>query len=233
MESNFVVPDLAIKYILLQRTDLQRYHGIANKLRVPYYPYIYSIEAFLRRKRIKQGFVQQILEDYEIIKPYLHKNVSRILDIGCGVAGIDVFLYENYGCSSELEFFLLDRTEISNKVYYMFEREAAFYNSLEAAKLMLLSNGIKEKQIHLISVKPDYQISLSSVDLVISLISWGYHYPISVYLEKVYELLNCGGKLIVDVRKGSDGEDELRQRFKTIEPILEDEKKLRFVAVKV
>jgi len=47
MESNFIVPDLTVKYILLQRTELQRYQTIAKKLRLPYHPYISSIETFV------------------------------------------------------------------------------------------------------------------------------------------------------------------------------------------
>jgi SAM-dependent methyltransferase len=232
MESNFIVPDLTVKYILLQRTELQRYQTIAKKLRLPYQPYISSIETFLRGEKIKQGLVEQISNEYEIIKPYLHSNVSRILDIGCGIAGIDILLYRHYGCSSKLDFFLLDKTEINKNVYYNLEKEATFYNSLQAAKLMLWSNGIDEKNIHLMSVTPDYQINVSNIDLVISLISWGFHYPISVYLNKVYDLLNWGGQLILDVRKGSNGEDELRQKFKKVELIVEDDKKFRFSLIK-
>jgi len=59
MESNFIVPDLTVKYILLQRTELQRYQTIAKKLRLPYHPYISSIETFLRGEKLSKVWLSK------------------------------------------------------------------------------------------------------------------------------------------------------------------------------
>ena len=50
-------------------------------------------------------------------------------------------------------------------------------------------------------------------DVVISIISWGFHYPVSTYLEDVHEALVPGGVAILDIRNGTDGVAALRRRF--------------------
>lgn len=42
------------------------------------------------------------------------------------------------------------------------------------------------------------------LDLVISLVSWGFHFPVSTYLDQVHDLLREGGRLILDLRKRKD-----------------------------
>lgn len=42
-------------------------------------------------------------------------------------------------------------------------------------------------------------------DVVVSLLSWGFHYPISTYAPR------CSGVMVVDVRKGTNGEGDLRK----------------------
>jgi len=47
--------------------------------------------------------------------------------------------------------------------------------------------------------------------LVISTLSWGFHYPISTYIKSVFNLLNDKGLLILDLRKGETSNEELRK----------------------
>lgn len=51
--------------------------------------------------------------------------------------------------------------------------------------------------------------ALKTVDLVFSLVSWGYHYPVTDYLEDACALLRPGGTLILDVRTGTDGREKI------------------------
>jgi SAM-dependent methyltransferase len=230
---DLVVPDCAVKYILLQRTELQRYFRTFKKIRFLYYTYFIPLEAYLMRQQIKEKFALKLLEEYQIMKPYLPTQASRIVDIGSGIAGIDVFLYHHYRHSiPKLDLFLLDQTETNKNIYYGFHQQASYYNSLEVAKLMLMSNKVNEENIHLISVNSYYEIECSSADLIISLISWGYHYPVSTYLEQVYQWLKPGGRLILDVRKGSDGENELKQKFPENHLIMQDKKRRRILLIK-
>jgi len=79
--------------------------------------------------------------------------------------------------------------------------------------------------VHLIEAMENNDIDINStVDLIISLISWGFHYPVDTYLEKAYDLLNKDGILILDVRKDTNGLDLLTQRLGAYKVILETAK---------
>jgi hypothetical protein len=65
---------------------------------------------------------------------------------------------------------------------------------------------------------------------VISLISWGFHYPVNVYLSEVSRVLSKNGAVILDVRKDSPGLNDLRSRFGTVTTLSEKPKFLRVLA---
>ena len=60
--------------------------------------------------------------------------------------------------------------------------------------------------------------------LMVSLISWGFHYPIATYLNLVVERLNEGGRLILDVRRESGGREARASPFAACDVICEDAK---------
>ncbi len=97
----------------------------------------------------------------------------------------------------------------------MFKDSGAFYNSLEIAQTTLVENGVPEDRISLIEASEDGRIDLEdeSIDLVISTISWGFHYPVSTYLDSVHRILSENGSLIIDVRDDTGGAHELRSKF--------------------
>jgi SAM-dependent methyltransferase len=230
-QANFAVPDEAVKFILLQRTGLQKFNfRIFRKLGVPYYPHFCLWESKLRRDSVVPDFTQSIMLDYEEIRAHLPAQASQILDIGCGVAGIDVALNQHY-TSQPPRFYLLDRSTVSSKVFYDFHAEAAYYNSLDAARAMLVNNGVAPPNVVCLEATEKNEIAGPvGIDLVISLISWGFHYPVSVYLPEVARVLSPHGSIILDVRKDSPGLDDLRGRFGQVAIISEKPKFLRVLA---
>lgn len=208
--NKIIIPKSAYQYIIYQQTSIKTY-GDVEKM-----------------------FNEQILTDYESMKDFLPGKCHAILDIGCGVCGIDVALYNHYDRSEYIRFYLLDRTEIS-KLVYGFSEKPAFYNSLDVAKELLSSNGILPKQLNFIEAPVEngtFALTLE-MNLVISLFAWGFHFPVLKYISQVYQLLGSGGKLIIDIRKGTDGRSELVKYFgNDIRQILEDKKYIRVVATK-
>lgn len=171
--------------------------------------------------------------EYETIKEHLPQTCENILYIGCGMAGIDIFLFQHYQSDTNIDYFLFDKTEINQKVFYGYKEKNAFYNSLILAKSFLRLNGIDESKIHLIEVSSNNQISVDcSFDLVISLISWGFHYPLSRYLDNAYELLNENGTLILDLRKKTENQAILQDKFSSVKQIAEGQKYYRMLATK-
>jgi SAM-dependent methyltransferase len=151
-------------------------------------------------------YEQELNEDYGNLQSSLPRRVRAILDIGCGLAGIDLLLHRHY--AGHLEVHLLDRDGLSD-LYYGFRNEAAFYNSLSMARAFLTLNGVPHDQISTHNVDQVGFPTGRKFDIVLSLISWGFHYPISTYSEQVRSSLAPGGTVIVDVRRGTAGREEL------------------------
>jgi hypothetical protein len=68
-------------------------------------------------------------------------------------------------------------------------------------------------------------------DLVVSLLSAGFHYPISEYSEFALRTLKPGGALVFDCRKNVDQQDFL-SGFSEVNTISDDTKSVRIVAIK-
>ncbi|MEK7213621.1 MAG: glycosyltransferase [Patescibacteria group bacterium] len=234
-----IIPDDSIKYILFQRTAYIIYINNIwiNKIiiRIPFLTYnrMFLLEARLFKKRTKRLFSEDMMREYEIIKEFLPSKPQNILDIGCGVAGIDIMLHKYYKSSNHFpDFYLLDKTELNKNVYYGIEKVAAHYNSLSVARNLLEINGVESSKIHTQEVTGSPIFSGRKFDLIISLISWGFHYPISTYLDEVYNALLMGGILIVDVRKKTDGELLLEKKFGPLQIIFEAQKYRRVLVIK-
>lgn len=219
MNADLFIPDIACKFILLQRTDFIRftkkrpYRFLVNRVPLITYERVVALEARVRRPEIKRQYRDCMNEEYGSIKDHLPERCATVLDIGCGLAGIDVLLDRHYAKQAP-SFFLLDRTHVEEDVFYMFEDKGAFYNSLELTEQVLAANGVDDARVHLLDATDGNDIPIAGqVDLALSLLSWGFHYPVATYLNTVYELLNDGGCVIIDVRKGTDGLDLLANKF--------------------
>lgn len=232
------IPDEAVKFILFQRTGYLRfpitplYRHVLRHLPVslPLYNLVIAVESRFGRARIKALYDADMQNEYNSIKHVLPDSCSSVLDIGCGVAGIDVFINRHYSEQAP-DFYLLDKSRVEKSVFYMFHEQAAFYNSLDVARETLHANGISPECIHLLEANDRNEISMDvPVDLVLSLISWGFHYPVDIYVERVHELLSENGVVILDVRKGTDGIDVLWRVFGQVDVILETEKQYRVMA---
>lgn len=239
MDKGIVIPDDVVKYILFQRTGYIKYaKGKLFMLINKYGPWSYyekavAWEAGFRKEQIKDLFQQDIYNEYLKIRDHLPSTCNSLLDIGCGVGGIDLFLFRHYHQNPSLQLYLLDKTLINKRVFYNYRSKGAFYNSLPATKNVLNMNGIPAENIHLLEATEDNRIDIAQkVDVVISLISWGFHYPVQTYLDRVYELLHEKGRLIIDLRRDQQGIKELERKFSAVTPIKESKTALRVLAIK-
>lgn len=243
MTSRLSIPDEAVRYILFQRTEYSvtpitlLYRHLLNHLPfpLPVPNLVFPVEARLRKRSIKALYGRDMAREFASIAPFLPAGGSAILDIGCGVAGIDVLLHRHYAGRSAADrgpdLYLLDKTRTETSVYYMFKQRGAFYNSLEVARKLLVANGVPERRVHLLEATSRNEIAVQTkVDLVLSLISWGFHYPVETYVDRVRGLLADGGVVILDVRKGTAGVDALKRRFRQIDLVFERTKWYRLAA---
>lgn len=238
MTADLSIPRSAASYILFQRTAYITFpkrtvFRIARKL-LPFLNYerSVSLEAKLRNASICREYLEDISREYDSIKDYLPGECERLLDIGCGVAGIDLFLDQHYG-NRQPHIYLLDKSHVEEKVFYLYKDKGAFYNSLEVAKEVLTTNGIDPGHVHLIEATDNNDINTDDrMDLIISLISWGFHYPVETYLDRAYETLKPGGRLIIDVRKETGGIEAIENKFGEYQVVLDDKKHLRVCATR-
>ncbi|HEX5138920.1 MAG TPA: class I SAM-dependent methyltransferase [Planctomycetota bacterium] len=229
------VPDEALRFLLFQRTDylaLPRrpllYRALRRLSRRPPLDAAIALESQWRGGAVRRAFNRDMAREYAEIAPHLPRRAAAILDIGCGVGGIDVLLHRHYGSP---RLYLADRTETSGEVYYGFSERGAFYNSLEATRRLLVANGVPESALRFREVGEPCRLDVpEGVDLAISLISWGFHYPVEVYADQVRALLRPGGRVILDARKGTDGRAQLEARFPRVTRISESRKKERLCA---
>jgi SAM-dependent methyltransferase len=190
------------------------------------------LEARLRGASVGSAYADAVAADYAEIAACLPEHVDAVLDIGCGMAGIDVLLYRHYRRAPDLRIHLFDRsgTDVAAFRYGMGAADR-FYSSLTAARALLVDNGVPEAQISLWEASapmpiPDEQ----TFDLVISLLSWGHHYPVETYLAEVQRRLRPGGRVILDVRRETGGEDALRTAFSDVQVVAVTGKHTRCVA---
>ena len=189
-----------------------------------------SCEKWIRLQRSgykdwRADFWADMKLEYEMMKQYLPKECHCIVDIGCGVGGIDVFLSKHYG---NPDLWLFDNQINSDKVVYGFDNGKSFYNSFEATRDLMKVNDILNCHLH--DIRNREPAIYGKADLVVSLLSWGYHYPVSEYIDYVYAILSENGVVIMDVREKTDGIEQLRKVFSCVEIIKTFNKADRIIA---
>lgn len=165
-------------------------------------------ERLLREQRTSLGIVaeygQTLLRTYESFAHLLPERAERIMDIGCGMAGIDVYLHRHY---PEAEIVLVDKQGTAPRInsgYNKHKDRFAHYHDFDGALELLRQNGVNMDRIKTHDVTQQ-RIPEDEFDVVISLLSWGFHYPIHDYAPNI----KPGGVIIADCRVGSPAQDEL------------------------
>jgi hypothetical protein len=233
---NIRIPEDAIPYILYQRTGYLQTSKLFRLLStIGNIKGFYKLSVRVKAKWFSENIIREydadILNDFNMFKSLLPDNIRSCLDIGCGVAAIDVLISRHYG--NKVEIYLIDKTFVENKIYYDYTNKGAFYNSLDVAKNLLEKNGVKSIDIHIQEATEDNRVLFHTTpDLVLSLLSWGFHYPILTYLDEVYNKQPEGGILIVDVRKKSGDGNKIKSMYGNIQIIYEAPKYFRLLARK-
>ena len=220
--NSLLIPRRALPLIVFQRTEYleKRLHllgRVVRRLPILHRFFVY-LKSILYAAEVRELFTRDMRAEFDAIRPFLPSTASAILDIGSGVGGVDVFLGEYY--KNEVDIYLLDKTAVDRRVFYKFESRGSFYNDMSLAQELLVQNGMPRERIHLQEATDDNRILFEArFDVVLSLISWGFHYPVGTYLPAVYSALKPGGVLLLDVRAGTDGEKEIERVFGNCEII--------------
>lgn len=152
----------------------------------------------LSSQDLRGCYLIDLLQDISPLLPFFEDHqVENLLDIGCGMGGIDILLHELFDCSVHL----LDETG-DGQTRSMFHNEVQPYNDMQVATEFLRKNGVTD--IHTYPADPSLTIPC---ELIISLLSWGHHFPVETYLDLATRSLGEGGLLVLDIRFETEGED--------------------------
>lgn len=235
MDTSLIVPRKALAFILLQRTSYQSRTLSRLLRRLPGWLSIgcVQVETLLRAKYISNRFQKGISGDFSSIQSALTDEARAILDIGCGMAGIDVMLYRYYRPRLQPDLYLLDDETTSSRLHYDFSTDPAAYNSLAITDEFLSVNGVPAQCCHLLNPASLESLPMRGrFSIILSLLAWGFHFPVATYLQSTYELLASGGHLILDIRKGTDGFDQLGSLFRMPRILIETPDYARVLVVK-
>ena len=211
--------------ISLQRTDHIKF-PLTFWLWAKGYSFALKWEAGLRKSAIINGAIADAKREFEHIADYLGaRPIKKIVDIGCGHALIDLFMWEKYHC----DIHLVD-IESTNTHHHGYKDSGAGYASLQAAKNYLVANGVPAEKIKITNPKVSTLVE-KDCDLIFSLLSCGFHYPAATYAEFVASSLRPGGVFLFDLRKKSDQDDYLKS-FARYDVVMDEPKYRRVAAIK-
>ena len=167
--------------------------------------------------------------EFEEMRPVLDGlQPKRVADIGCGYGLIDLYFAEAY----KSHLVLIDIEENEHR-HFGFQPEGAAYSNLATAKSFLSANGVAASKIKPLNPNKEDLGKQKPFDLVISLYSCGFHYPLSTYAEFFRSQVNPGGVIIVDLRAHAvDEQQALAEELGTVE-ILVQRPKSRRVAIRL
>ena len=164
-------------------------------------------------KKAKLEYSNDMSCEFNSILPFLPKKINQIIDIGCGLGGIDILLSRHF---NNPLIYMIDKNKISDKIIYGFTNEKSFYNNFEILNKIMEMNKIDN--YHLID-SDNFKV-IKDTDLIISFLACGFHFPLSVYFEKIFNSLNDKGVFICDIRKGQKEQIKLIELyFKNVEEI--------------
>lgn len=140
-----------------------------------------------------------IRAEYRALEPLLQELApKRLADIGCGYAFFDLFAAQDLSC----QLLLIDLESNDNR-HFGFAEEGSAYSSLTVARKLLTNNGISSRKVTTLNPRDKDPVTAKPVDLVVSFLSCGFHYPVDLYLPFLEKVLTPGGAAIFDLRKNT------------------------------
>lgn len=128
-------------------------------------------------------------------------NPSNVLEIGSGIGRASVYLFKYFNWNNT-NFYLLDGNSGDKQVSGISNNGiGSFYNSLDATREFCLSNGITNLYL-LNAEKEDWKKIDVKFDICYSFLAVGFHWPVSLYLNIIYEMLVDNALLIFGIRSG-------------------------------
>jgi hypothetical protein len=130
--------------------------------------------------------------------------IFRIASIGCGIAGPDVYLCQTL--KGRVDYYhAYDNDGTTRQAGCSKEWLDSFYNNGDLTREFIgnnCSHDLADVSVEYRNL-PDHQVVSDRYNVIISLLSMGFHYPVMQYESFIQRLLEKDGLLIADIRKPS------------------------------
>jgi len=218
---NYIYNFLTAFLILSQRTEIQKSNsGILNKFnRVTKNKFVIINILFQSHWYNKIFYAYEIATANEsdllcklILEEFPQQNII-ILDIGVGIGGYHKKWIREHGRDTSL--YLMDNSEFNIRAFsYGHGRSDRYYNSLFLTKKFLNNVNNPQVKVHSLEIKKEYPEKIPDhLDLIISFISWGFHYSLEDYWITLSQKMSLFSSIIlIDVRKNSQSSNFLKEQ---------------------
>jgi SAM-dependent methyltransferase len=154
--------------------------------------------------------------EYSLYKEYIPKSVKRVVDLGCGLGRASIYL--NSQLDNDPRFIFADYNEVSEKVKYGWNPQSSTYNSLRKTKEFAVLNGMINFSTLDLGVKD--LSGIDNVDIIISVLAVGFHYPVEGYLSDFHRMIKDDGIIVLGIRPkeygGKYDENSFSELFTTL-----------------
>lgn len=148
---------------------------------------------------------------------------KKYLEIGSGISILGLLLSQAF---PDIDFYFVDNNYVENlkNVPFYNDQHHAFYNSFEVINNCIKNSKLDNNRIHLLIPNSSWP---DRIDIIISTMSYCWHYSPHVYLQKIISNLNNNGYLMLDVLHTSNNLDILTNQFnQPVAQFLYENKKL-------
>jgi len=136
-----------------------------------------------------------------------------ILDVGVGIGGYHKKWIREHSNNSTL--YLMDNSEFNYRALsYGHSDSDRYYNSLFLTRNFLNNYDSSKVKVKSIEIKKEYPDKLPNhLDLIISFISWGFHYSLEDYWITITQRMSLFTSIIlIDIRKNSQSYSFLKEQ---------------------
>jgi hypothetical protein len=194
--------DTVISHRGMMLLGYQRTGHVSRKARLAWEagdPSVMDAEIAENRDAVFRSVAAAIAQEYAPMRTFLSRLANpprHVVDIGCGAALNNALLRKDFALRATL----IDIEETPQQ-YHFWSTDGAGYASLAEAQMFLLANGFHASEVTTINPtrSPD-AVKKVKGDLVTSLFSCGFHYPIGAYIELMMATIAAGGTVLLDVR---------------------------------
>lgn len=162
----------------------------------------FSMQEFFRQHQEKRQIEWNRNQE---LGAYTLPDGAKILDIGCGI-GVNALLMHKYNPTWDIT--LLDgndwKGQIGKGAEFLdgHQEEYVTYNNWDITKNCIKRVHATPEKFEFLDLDSDW----GQYDMIMSTWSYGFHYPLDTYWDKVLSSLNPGGRLLLDLYNETDSD---------------------------